>query len=68
MRRLCSKALVGREQGGVFPAQEGVGLLRWGDPYLTAWLEAIQGEPLSEEDYREAGWEPGANACERCSR
>jgi Helicase conserved C-terminal domain len=40
---------------------EGVRLLTWGDPYLTAWLEAIRGEPLAEGDYREAGFQPGEN-------
>jgi hypothetical protein len=40
---------------------EGVRLLTWGDPYLTAWLEAIRGEPLTEGDYREAGFQPGEN-------
>jgi hypothetical protein len=43
---------------------EGVRLLTWGDPYLTAWLEVIRGEPLIEEDYREAGLQPGANPYE----
>jgi ERCC4-related helicase len=37
------------------PGKEGVRLLTWGDPYLTAWLEAVRGEPLSEADYRAAG-------------
>jgi hypothetical protein len=40
---------------------EGVRLLTWGDPYITAWLEAIRGELLTEEDYREAGLQPGEN-------
>jgi hypothetical protein len=44
----------------VVEATEGVRLLTWGDPYLTAWLEAIRGEALTEEDYREAGLPPGA--------
>lgn len=26
------------------PGREGVRLLTWGDPYLTAWLEAVRGE------------------------
>ena len=33
------------------PGKEGVRLLTWGDPYLTAWLAAVRGEPLSDEDY-----------------
>jgi ERCC4-related helicase len=37
------------------PGREGVRLLTWGDPYLTAWLEAVRGAPLSEADYRAAG-------------
>jgi hypothetical protein len=49
-----------RDQEGV-QATDGVRLLTWGDPYLTAWLEAIRGVPLTEEDYREAGLQPGKN-------
>jgi ERCC4-related helicase len=45
----------------IVEATEGVRLLTWGDPYLTAWLEAIRGGPLTEEDYREAGLQPGEN-------
>jgi Helicase conserved C-terminal domain len=45
----------------VVEAIEGVRLLTWGDPYLTAWLEAIRGEPLSEDDYREIGLSPDEN-------
>lgn len=26
------------------PGRDGVRLLTWGDPYLTAWLEAVRGE------------------------
>jgi ERCC4-related helicase len=37
------------------PGREGVRLLTWGDPYLTAWLEAVRGEPLAEADYQTAG-------------
>jgi hypothetical protein len=37
------------------PGKEGVRLLSWGDPYLTAWLEAVRGEPLTEQDYRLVG-------------
>jgi hypothetical protein len=33
------------------PGHEGVRLLTWGDPYLTAWLEAIRGQPLTDTDY-----------------
>jgi ERCC4-related helicase len=36
------------------PGKEGVRLLTWGDPYLTAWLEAVRGEPLTEVDYQAA--------------
>ena len=32
----------------------GVQLLTWGDPYLTAWLEAVRGAPLTEVDYHTA--------------
>ncbi len=32
------------------PGNEGVRLLTWGDPYLTAWLEALRGESLTERD------------------
>jgi hypothetical protein len=49
------------DQSGGIEATEGVRLLTWGDPYLAAWLEAIRGEPLCEDNYREAGLEPGAN-------
>jgi hypothetical protein len=34
------------------PAKECGRLLTWGDPYLVAWLEAVRGGPLTEEDYR----------------
>jgi superfamily II DNA or RNA helicase len=43
------------------PGREGVRLLTWGDPYLTAWLEAVRGEPLTEADYRAAGLDPAMN-------
>jgi hypothetical protein len=43
------------------PGKEGVRLLTWGDPYLTAWLEAVRGEPLAEADYRAAGLDPETN-------
>jgi hypothetical protein len=49
------------DEGDGSQPKEGVRLLTWGDPYLVAWLEAIRGEPLSEEDYREAGLQPGEN-------
>jgi superfamily II DNA/RNA helicase len=50
----------GDQRQGV-QATEGIRLLTWGDPYLTAWLEAIRGEPLSEDDYRETGLRPDEN-------
>jgi hypothetical protein len=50
----------GDQRQGV-QATEGIRLLTWGDPYITAWLEAIRGELLTEEDYREAGLQPGEN-------
>lgn len=40
------------EYGSQIRAKEGVRLLTWGDPYLQAWLEAIRGEPLPEDDGR----------------
>jgi ERCC4-related helicase len=43
------------------PGKEGVRLLTWGDPYLTAWLEAVRGEPLTEQDYEAAGVPRGTN-------
>ena len=61
MPRLCTKALAEGEQGGALQAEEGVHLLTWGDPYLAAWLEAVRGEPLCEDDYRDAGLAPGEN-------
>jgi hypothetical protein len=54
-------ALAEGDQSEGVQATEGVRLLTWGDPYLTAWLEAIRGEPLTEEDYREARLQPGEN-------
>jgi hypothetical protein len=44
--------------------REGVRLLTWGDPYLTAWLEALRGEPLSDDDYRTAGLQRDTNPFE----
>jgi hypothetical protein len=41
--------------------KEVVRLLTWGDPYLTAWLEAVRGDPLAEADYLAAGLAPGSN-------
>jgi len=49
-------ALAEGNQSEAVQATEGVRLLTWGDPYLTAWLEAIRAEPLTEGDYREAGF------------
>jgi superfamily II DNA or RNA helicase len=41
--------------GGIeIEGKEGVRLLTWGDPYLTAWLAAVRGEVLSEADYQAA--------------
>jgi ERCC4-related helicase len=37
------------------PGREGVRLLTWGDPFLTAWLEAVRGETLVEADYQTLG-------------
>ena len=38
------------EDGKPVEGREGVRLLTWGDPYLTAWLKGIRGERLSAED------------------
>jgi hypothetical protein len=54
-------ALVEGDQSEGDQTKEGVRLLAWGDPYLSAWLEAIRGELLTEEEYREAGLQPGEN-------
>jgi hypothetical protein len=54
-------ALAEGEQSEAVQAKERVRLLTWGDPYLTAWLEAIRCELLPEGDYREAGFQPGEN-------
>jgi len=40
--------------GTVTPGREGVRLLTWGDPLLTAWLEMIRGEPLQADERRNA--------------
>jgi len=37
------------------PGREGVRLLTWGDPYLTAWLKSLRGVPLTEGDYQASG-------------
>src|SRR4051794_32741474 len=37
------------------PGKEGVRLLTWGDPYLTAWLEAVRFEPPTETEHRLSG-------------
>jgi len=49
------------EQGADVEGKAGVRLLTWGDPYLTAWLEAVRGAPLLESDYHTAGLAPDAN-------
>jgi hypothetical protein len=46
------------EHGVDIQGKEGVRLLTWGDPYLTAWLEAVRGAPLTEADYHLAGLDP----------
>jgi SNF2 family DNA or RNA helicase len=54
-------ALAEQEGAGTIQPTEGVRLLTWGDLYLTAWLETIRGDPLTEENYREAGLQAGAD-------
>jgi len=49
------------EQGVEVEGKAGVRLLSWGDPYLTAWLEAVRGAPLTEADYHMAGLKLDAN-------
>jgi len=49
------------EHGVEAEGKAGVRLLTWGDPYLTAWLEAVRGAPLIEADYHIAGLAPDAN-------
>jgi hypothetical protein len=49
------------EEGIDVAGKAGVRLLTWGDPYLTAWLEAVRGAPLTEADYHMAGLTPGAH-------
>jgi hypothetical protein len=43
------------EDGTETPGQEGVRLLTWGDPYLEAWLYAIRGTELTDQDYARVG-------------
>jgi hypothetical protein len=45
-----------------------VRLLTWGDPYLTAWLEAVRGDPLAEADYLAAGLAQGSNPMRQTGR
>lgn len=49
------------ERGVAVEGKAGVRLLTWGDPYLTAWLEAVRGAPLTAADYHTAGLTPDAN-------
>jgi hypothetical protein len=49
------------ENGAEVEGKEGVRLLTWGDPYLTAWLEAVRGAPLTEVDYQAVGLEPNTS-------
>ena len=56
------------EAGVERPGKEGVRLLTWGDPYLTAWPEPIRGEPLKEADYVAAGLAPGSNPLRQTRR
>jgi hypothetical protein len=56
------------EAGVERPGKGGVRLLTWGDPYLTAWLEAVRGEPLAEADYLAAGLAPGSNPMRQTRR
>jgi hypothetical protein len=37
--------------------REGVRLLTWDDPYLQAWLEAVRGEPLTDNELKTADTE-----------
>jgi hypothetical protein len=56
------------EAGVECPGKEGVRLLTWGDPYLTAWLGAVRGELLAEADYVAAGLAPGSNPMRQTRR
>ena len=40
------------EDGTHVRGREGVRLLTWGDPLLTAWLEAIRGNAVGDDVYR----------------
>jgi hypothetical protein len=48
--------------------KEVVRLVTWGDPYLTAWLGAVRGEPLAEAGYLAAGLAPGSNPLRQARR
>jgi superfamily II DNA or RNA helicase len=41
--------------------RDGVRLLTWGDPYLTAWLEAVRGASLMESDYQSVSPDRGCD-------
>jgi hypothetical protein len=56
------------EAGVDHPGKEGVRLLTWGDPYLTAWLGAVRGELLKEADYVAAGLAPEINPMRKARR
>jgi hypothetical protein len=56
------------EAGVEHPGKEGVRLLTWGDPYLTAWLEAVRGGPLAGADSLAAGLAPGSNPMRQTRR
>jgi hypothetical protein len=43
------------EAGGDRPATEGVRLLTWGEPLLTAWLSSLLGERLTLSELEELG-------------
>jgi len=40
------------DEGNPVEGREGVRLVTWGDPYLTAWLEAVRGPRLKNEALR----------------
>jgi hypothetical protein len=42
--------------------KDGARLLTWGDPYLTAWLKAGRGDPLTKADYRLVGLQADRNS------
>ena len=56
------------EAGVERPGKEGVRLLTWGDPYLTAWLGAARGVPLAEADSLAAGLAPESNPVRQARR